>query len=100
MRDSAIGLHLADGSDNALRRVVRGARHLTFRMTTIGAVCVRLDELSDGETIRGFLGGDGAPLFHLIELVYLRRRGVERPSPARLRRNLQRHHGGEGEDAA
>src|SRR6202007_314337 len=33
--------------------------HLAFRIPTIGAVGVGLDELSDGEAIRGFLGGDG-----------------------------------------
>ncbi len=29
------------------------------KTSTIGAVCVGLDELSDGEAIRGFVGGDG-----------------------------------------
>jgi hypothetical protein len=30
-------------------------RHLTFRIATIGAVCVGLDELADSEAIRGFI---------------------------------------------
>jgi hypothetical protein len=30
--------------------------HLAFRIATIGAVCVGLDELPDSEAIRGFLG--------------------------------------------
>ena len=33
--------------------------HLAFRIPPIRAVGVGLDELSDGEAIRGFLGGDG-----------------------------------------
>jgi hypothetical protein len=32
---------------------------LTFRITTIGAVCVGLDELPDSKAIRGFVGGGG-----------------------------------------
>jgi hypothetical protein len=39
-------------------------RHLTLRIATIGAVCVGLDELSDGKAIRGFFGGDGDVLAH------------------------------------
>ena len=38
--------------------------HLTFRIATIGAVCVSLDELADGEAIRGFFGGDGDVFAH------------------------------------
>jgi len=39
-------------------------RHLTFRIPAIGAVRVRLDELPDGETIRGFLGREGSVFAH------------------------------------
>ena len=34
-------------------------RHLTFRIATIGAMCVGLHELPDSEAIRGFVGGEG-----------------------------------------
>jgi hypothetical protein len=50
---------------------VRGKEgHLTLRVATIGAVCVGLDKLSDGEAIRCFTGGNGGVLAH--ELVSLR----------------------------
>jgi hypothetical protein len=39
-------------------------RHLTYRIPTIGGVGVGLDELSDGEAIRGFLGGDTKVFAH------------------------------------
>jgi hypothetical protein len=39
-------------------------RHLTFRIATIGAVGVGLDELPDREAIRGFLGGDAKVFAH------------------------------------
>jgi hypothetical protein len=32
---------------------------LAFRIPTVGAVGVGLDKFADGETIGGFLGGDG-----------------------------------------
>src|SRR6202022_5130133 len=38
--------------------------HLTFRIAAIGAVRIGLDELADGEAIRGFLGGDGDVFAH------------------------------------
>ena len=34
-------------------------RHLTFRFSTVGAVCVGLDELSDGEAVSGLCGREG-----------------------------------------
>jgi hypothetical protein len=44
---------------------VRGEeRHLTFRIATIRAVRIGLDELADRETIGGFGGGDGDVLAH------------------------------------
>jgi hypothetical protein len=42
-------------------------RHLTFRIATIGAVCVGFDQLTDGEAIRGFARGDGDVFAHLRE---------------------------------
>jgi hypothetical protein len=36
--------------------------HLTFRIATIGAVRVGLDELSNSEAVRGLAGGDGQVL--------------------------------------
>jgi alcohol/geraniol dehydrogenase (NADP+) len=39
-------------------------RHLTFRITAIGTVCVRLDELADRKAVGRFLGEDGAVLAH------------------------------------
>jgi len=37
---------------------IRGKEsHLTFRIATIGTVCVGLDEFSDREPIRGFIPG-------------------------------------------
>jgi hypothetical protein len=44
-------------------------RHLTFRIATIGAVCVGFDQLTNGEAIRGFARGDGDVFAH--ELVSL-----------------------------
>src|ERR1700730_3824512 len=38
--------------------------HLSLRITAVGAVCVGLDEFTDGETVRGFLRRDGAVLAH------------------------------------
>jgi hypothetical protein len=35
-------------------RVGGKERHLTLGIPTIGAMCVSLDEFSDGEAIRGF----------------------------------------------
>jgi hypothetical protein len=34
-------------------------KHRTFRVATIGAVCVSLNALPDSEAIRGFVGRDG-----------------------------------------
>ena len=39
-------------------------RHLAFRIATIGAVCVGLDELPDSEAVRGFVGGYGNVFAH------------------------------------
>jgi hypothetical protein len=39
-------------------------RHLAFRIPTISAVCVGLDELPYSEAICGFLGGDGDVFAH------------------------------------
>jgi hypothetical protein len=47
-------------------RVWHKERHLTFRITTIGAVCVGLDELPDSKAIRGFVGGDGNVFAHKL----------------------------------
>ncbi len=47
-------------------RVCGKERHLTFRIATIGAVCVGFDELPDSEAIRGFLGGDRDVLAHKL----------------------------------
>jgi len=44
-------------------------RHLTFRIATIGAVRVGLDELSNSKAIPGLAGGDGSVLAH--ELLFL-----------------------------
>ena len=49
--------------------VFRKQSHLTFRIAAIGAVCVRFDEFSDGEPIRGFVGGDRGVFAH--EVVFL-----------------------------
>jgi hypothetical protein len=38
--------------------------HLAFRIATIGAVGVGLDEFADGEAVRGFLGGNGDVFVH------------------------------------
>jgi hypothetical protein len=44
---------------------VRGKeRHLTYRIPTIGAVCVSLDEFPDSEAIRSFTGRDGNVFAH------------------------------------
>jgi hypothetical protein len=39
-------------------------RHLTIPIATVGAVCVGLDELPNGKTIRCFVGRDGYMLAH------------------------------------
>ena len=45
---------------------VRGKkRHLAFRIATIGAMGVGLDELPDRQTIRGFAGRDRQMLAHM-----------------------------------
>src|SRR5947207_10086700 len=44
----------------------REERHLTFRITPIGAMCVRLDELPNRQAIGGFAGRDGDVLAHPI----------------------------------
>jgi len=38
--------------------------HLTFRIATVGAVCVGLDELTDREAVGGFTWGDGDMFAH------------------------------------
>jgi hypothetical protein len=43
--------------------------HLTFRVASIGAVCVCLNELADGKAIRSFTGRDSGVVAH--ELVSL-----------------------------
>jgi len=44
--------------------------HLTFRVASIGAVCVCLDELPDSEAIRGFTGRDSSVVAHeLVSLI-------------------------------
>src|SRR5712664_2699168 len=56
-------------------------RHLRFRITTIGAVCVCLDELPDSEAIRGFTGRDSSVVAHeLVSLfdLFSRARAVAR----------------------
>jgi hypothetical protein len=39
-------------------------RHLTFRIATIGAVCVGFDEFADREAVCGLIGGGGDVLAH------------------------------------
>src|SRR5580704_525160 len=39
-------------------RVRRKERHLTFRIATVGAMGVSLDEFSNRQPVRGFTGGD------------------------------------------
>ena len=41
-------------------------RHLTFRIASIGAVRIDLDEFPNSEAIRGFRGGDGDVLAHQL----------------------------------
>src|SRR5580692_9702538 len=38
--------------------------HLAFRIAAVGAMGVGLDELADGEAVRGFLGKDGDAFAH------------------------------------
>jgi hypothetical protein len=45
-------------------------RHLTFRVATIGAMHVGLDELPDSEAIRGFVGGEGNVFAHELASVF------------------------------
>src|SRR5882762_4737627 len=62
-------------------------RHLRFRITTIGAVCVCLDELPDSEAIRGFTGRDSSVVAHeLVSLfdLFSRARAVAREWPVVL----------------
>jgi hypothetical protein len=40
--------------------------HLTFRIATIGAVRIGLDEFADGEAIRCFAGGNGSVFGHWL----------------------------------
>ena len=50
--------------------------HLTFRIATIGAVCVGFDELPDSEAIRGLIRENGDVLAHeLVSLLDSFRRG-------------------------
>ena len=60
-----LGVHVPDEV-----RIWSKQRHLTFRIATIGAVCVGFDELSNSEAIRDFAGGDCQVLAH--ESAYLR----------------------------
>jgi hypothetical protein len=50
-------------------RVCGKKRHLTFRIATIGAMCVGLDELSDRETSRCFFWGDANVFAHDLILL-------------------------------
>jgi hypothetical protein len=46
-------------------------RHLAFRIATISAVCVGLDELTDSEAVRSFVGRDGSVFAHeLVSFFY------------------------------
>ena len=50
---------------------VRGKeKHLTFRIATIGAMCIGLDELPDSEAIRGLVGGEGNVFAHELVSVF------------------------------
>jgi hypothetical protein len=44
--------------------------HLAFCITPVSAMGVGLDELPDGETICGFLGGDGDVFAHLPTFLF------------------------------
>ena len=46
-------------------------RHLTFGVTTIGAVGVGLDELPDRKAVRGFAGGDRDVLAHKLVSLFV-----------------------------
>jgi hypothetical protein len=65
-------------------RVFSEKRHLTFRIATIGAVRLDLDEFPDCETIRGFDGGNGNVFAHELVSVsagqgaFIQERGLER----------------------
>src|ERR1700758_264070 len=39
-------------------RICGEKSHLTFRIATIGTMCIGFNELPDGEAVRGFAGGD------------------------------------------
>src|ERR1700756_3800034 len=45
-------------------RICGKKSHLTFRIATISAVCIGLNQFADGEPIRGFAGGDRDVLAH------------------------------------
>src|SRR5580704_9126316 len=53
-------------------------RHLRFRITTIGAVCVGLDELPDSEAIRGVTGRDSSVIAHELVSYSIRSATQER----------------------
>src|SRR6266850_5875737 len=69
--------------------VRRKERHLTFRIAAVSAVCVRLDEFSNGEPVGGFSGRDGV-VFHDSRMAFVSRnasipyRPYSRPTPEYL----------------
>jgi hypothetical protein len=46
-------------------------RHLAFRIATISAVCVGLDELTDSEAVRSFVGRDGSVFAHKLVSLFV-----------------------------
>src|SRR4029077_13011914 len=83
--------------------ICREERHLAFRVATVRAMCVGLDEFSDGEPIRGFFRGDGDLFSHRrtssglkngtgfkkrldpVPAIFTANAGVFESSPGRLR---------------
>src|SRR4029077_16690560 len=51
-------------------RVRHKKRYLAFRIATIGAVCIGLDELANREAVRGFCGRNTYVLPHEIDLSF------------------------------
>ncbi len=63
-RFAALALHV-DGED----RVLREERPLPFGVPPVGAVCVRVEELSESEAVRGFSRSQFGVLSHRWKLL-------------------------------
>src|ERR1700752_2316512 len=61
-------------------RICGEKSHLTFRIATISAVCIGLNQFADGEPVRGFIWGDTDVFAHEFALLFHSARAITQES--------------------